>query len=190
MRDGPETVAFDIDDVLADFTPFFINYVNNSLNRNVTIDDITSYDINKAFGVEKHVIDDLLSLFLRKGGYLYLPTTSEGYVEALRKMFAEGRFSPVYVTSRPEAAKAQTMLWLQKQELPNSDYIGFVNRGEKHSLLKAMDCMFLVDDNIEEHEKHRGVSYLVTRPWNVDAECPYRVRCGDDLLRRLGGWLY
>lgn len=94
----------------------------------------------------------------------------------------------VYITSRMETTRLETVLWLRDNGFPNPESVFFSNFGSKGEILCSLGVEVFVDDdpeNIQEAVDLGIESILVDRWYNKDFDFQGVVRAADwdEILR-------
>lgn len=150
------TIAFDIDDVLADMVPVWLTRYNQLYEDTLTIADMTRWDISQL--VKKQCgskIYDLLTPDL----YDDVPVLP-GAHEAVEMARSIGRV--LFVTSAHPLHAGRKFRWLNDNgfDVDIKDYIECRDK----TLIKA-DVLF--DDRAATLYAFDGMRCIITKPWNV-----------------------
>ena len=94
----------------------------------------------------------------------------------------------VYITSRMETTRLETVLWLRDNGFPNPESVFFSNFGSKGEILCSLGVEVFVDDDLENIQEavDLGIeSILVDRWYNKDFDFQGVVRAADwdEILR-------
>lgn len=171
-----KVVGVDIDGVLADYPKSFLDFINEELGTNYTMDMVDSYDIPRCLGMTTEQGVRLKDKY-RQSGYKRFIPVCEGAREMLQWMRGQG-YKIMLLTARPyEEYKrifADTLEWLERNNLPY-DSIIFDERKEERLLREfGKDRIeFFIDDvagNTNTISRLGVPCYLITRPYNVDNE--------------------
>ena len=169
-------IAFDIDDTLASLVPLIIHYFNRRLNTSIKISEITHYELEKVFGVEKAQTDKVFeTIFGERGHDLPLIKGAQEAVEVCQQ-----RGDELYIiTSRFPFCHDMTYSWLE-QYLPQFErekvFFTHSKEGTKHSKGKICDNVgidALIDDaayNIASAANGQRELFLLSYPWNTSSE--------------------
>ncbi|MDP3992478.1 MAG: hypothetical protein U1B79_00580 [Candidatus Pacearchaeota archaeon] len=187
-------LAFDIDGVLSNFQPVFLNFHNQRYGTRFTIDELTSYEFWKVFHVPEkelqgEMVDFYQSPFFKK--IVPLP----GSKEAIKQLY---RRNLLYVvTSRPDTIHDETVAWLGNH-FPNifsrvhftSHFGGNGSREKKSDFCLEQGYPIIIEDVAEYANEcaERGITaFILTRPWNREEKLhPGVTRIGD--LNKAGDW--
>lgn len=173
--------AFDIDGVVVDVvTPFLRRLGERHGYVGFTHDDVTTFDIEKALGVPRTVVDELVDELLES------PLEVEarpypGAVETLTKLSLRGPL--LFVTARPKAGPMTAWFRTNLPEVPE-DRIKIVATGDfskKLACLLDYGRQYFIDDHLETCRilDQAGLqSFVFDQPWNR----------GDVDLPRVHGW--
>lgn len=105
MRKKQESVAIDIDDVLADLHPLLNVFYNRTHGTNFRVEDYRHYDLEKTWGGTKEEADAVIEAFFKSPDFLEISPilySIEGveYLGRKKRIFS--------VTSRPESIQRET----------------------------------------------------------------------------------
>lgn len=131
------TLYIDMDDVLAETGQGIVNVVNADFDRNVTFEDIYTFDLKTAFQMTEAEWTRLFSLIHAPevlAGFACLP----GAADALSRIRAAGAEIAI-VTGRPAATEAVSREWLMRHHIP-------------------FDSLSMVDKYGREPDPHRALS--------------------------------
>ena len=169
-------VGVDIDGVLADYPRSFVDFINEELGTNYTMDMVDSYDIYECLGIPTEVGVKLKDKYRQSGRKRFIPVC-EGAKEMLQWMRDQG-YKIMLLTARPydkyKRIFADTMEWLEKNNLPYDSILFDEDKEER--LLKEFGrdkIEFFIDDVVSNTNtiSRLGVPcYLITRPYNVGKE--------------------
>lgn len=150
-------LALDIDSVLADLMPVWVERYNIDYNDNLTVKKIKDWDMSRFVKPEcgKKIFDYLNDPNL----YDYVNPIENAWegVNALKKYFDR----VIYVTAFHPMQGAKKFWWLNKFgfEVTTSDYIECTDK----SLIKAS---YLIDDNSKNIKEFSGKGIIYSQPWN------------------------
>ncbi len=118
------TIAVDIDEVLAYFTPRLIDFHNSTYGSSLELSHFVSYEFHNVWGGSKEECSDKINLFFDEGHCLHLDPI-EGAYEVLLRLKA--RYSLQVVTARQFKIEASTREWIAKHFPDVFDAIHFGN---------------------------------------------------------------
>lgn len=169
-------VGVDIDGVLADYPRSFVDFINQELGTNYTMDMIDSYDIYGCLGIPTEVGMKLKDKYRQTGQKRFIPVC-EGAKEMLTWLREQG-YKIMLLTARPykqyKRIFADTMEWLENNNLPYDSIIFDEKKEERLIREFGKDRIeFFIDDVVDNANtiSRLGVPcYLITRPYNVGKE--------------------
>lgn len=166
-------IAVDVDGVLADRVAAILEYLESAYDVSLTKREVTGWDVTvpatgkrfPEFFAETdpdrdHVVDI---------------DPVPGAVEAMRALARDHEL--VIATYRAPAARAATIEWLERHDIPYHEYARDVGHRKR-----AVAADLLVDDSPDtarEYARHHDRAILFDQPWNRDADLPANVDRAD-----------
>lgn len=184
--------GIDLDEVLVNFVPHFLDYVQPIIGKMVYTDELKSYNFwEHGVGKDREEAVNLVDGFFESGLARALSVT-DGAQEAVRDFLEEGEV--FVVTARPWRYSRETN-YLIKKNFPGLEgriiYSSDFHGGEKtkSEICTEIGAIYFYEDNIRyAKECARNVKnvYLFDRPWNQEAVNGniIRVKGWRDILRR------
>jgi uncharacterized HAD superfamily protein len=171
------TVAFDIDDVLAEFQFGWVEFNNTKYGMNMKFSDINDFSYAKVMNIsEEEVFKRIFEFYETEIITRLVPV--EGAVETVDAL---SKGNTLYViTSRPQEIAAMTRNWLNRyysDKFREILFTGQISRdGFDHKITKADICKrhkidWLVEDAPIHavHVAEAGINVaLLEKPWNKD----------------------
>lgn len=164
-----EEIAFDFDGVIADTMTLFVSLLKKDYDRgDISISDITNYDLRKCLDVSDEVLMDIGFKIISEDCYKFLKPI-KGAVDVLTN-FVESGEKLLIITARPE--KKAVELWVNHYLNINEKKFEVVATGDFNSKTKALhdfNKKHLIEDRIETcfHLKEEGFEPIVfVQPWN------------------------
>lgn len=160
-------IAIDIDDVLSTTSKHFIEHINNKYNINYKFHQMRDYNFNWLENISPNEI------------FLFLEEKLEDYEifenakETIIQLKQEHEL--FILTSRKEAVKARTIIWLNTHFGENLfNEIIFINSTQTQNNCKGEVCVknnfdILIEDapHFAEKSSKMGIKvFLMDRPWN------------------------
>ena len=166
---NPALIGFDIDGVVADTGGAFVRIAREEYGiRSISIDDITSFEVEECIDVDPVIIETIFSRLLNdplKAGLQPM----ENAMPVLHRFAAEAPLT--FVTARPD--KEPISLWLRHFLHPAVfSRIRLVAMGvhdNKFPYIKELGLSHFVDDRLQTCKAlyRKGITSLVFRqPWN------------------------
>ena len=198
MKSSKKVIAVDIDEVLADFIAYFVNYHNLTYQTRMTKDKVFSFSLHEVFEVTKEDITEKMIRFSKEGHdtrITLVPGAQEG-IDALIKKGYELHL----VTSRPEAIRPQTEGWIAKHfpgkftDLHHAFNPNIHKKGskmKKWEICKAIGAKVLIEDFLPNAIgcAENGIKvFLMDAPWNQADDLPegiIRVKSWKEIVRKL-----
>ncbi|MES2216047.1 MAG: hypothetical protein V4481_01995 [Patescibacteria group bacterium] len=147
-------IAIDIDDVIAQSAPAFVEYSNQKYGTNLTVDDYQEHWA-AVWKVEHEELQRRAAEY-HESGHVATYSATEGAFEALKQL--KERFRLVAVTSRRNSINQLTRAWLQKYYPGIFDdiiFCGFFDSEQngihftKGELIKNLGAAYFIDDQIK-----------------------------------------
>ncbi len=165
----PETIAFDIDGVLADIASLFIDIAHKRYNiKGIGYHDITSYALEECLEIETAVVEEIIDSIL-DGRDADKVKPIPGGPEVLRKL--AGTAGPIlFVTARPDADSIYG--WIRNVLSVGPEMIDIVATGDfeaKAEVLLSRNKTYFVEDRLDTcfHLYEAGITPLLFKqPWN------------------------
>lgn len=155
-------VAIDVDGVLADQVPGLLQRIEQRYGVKWSIEDITAYNIPVTEDV--HIGMIAVDALHNDPSYALSMPLIPGALEGMRQLIA--KHYTIIVTDRPPESDVESVVWLDKMQVPYHEYINTHDVGKW-----TLDVAALVDDyhqNIQWFERTGRLAILFTRPWNRD----------------------
>lgn len=178
-------IGVDIDGVLADSLPLWVNELNRFFSKNKLVEEIHLYDICRTYEITTHELHQFLA---RKGKSLMsepLPVPGASYYLSRIKQYHD-----IYiVTAREELYGRETRGWLKKYHLPYDELLLLGSHEKKEACLEKK-LNVLVEDTLEIGVKVSAAGvpvFLMDAPYNqgVLPGLVYRKRSWDEIYRSI-----
>ena len=116
----------------------------------------------------------------------------EGDLNMIRDQIQTQRYAAYFIATRRDLdtpgiladARLLSLAWLERHSIEG--YAGTIfDAYDKARALLSRNVQYHIDDDPREVMRLRSFgiqAYLVNRPWNLDAECPYRVNSVREFL--------
>lgn len=162
-------LGIDIDGVLADSVPSFLNLLNLMFGKKWTPADITTYRFEDALGISEKDAAHFWKLFARQGGWGRIRPI-KGAVEFCTRLARQHAI--ILVTGRPRHyVEIETKAWLRQHKIAYDELI-FVSSGQD-KLSASRGAGQLLDLLIEDSYEYgkpladAGIPVLlIDYPWN------------------------
>lgn len=195
-------IYVDIDDVLSLTIERLIRLLEDTHGRQVHVEDVLHFDLEKSFGLGEAEIHDFMSRAYTDEEILAIDPVP-GAVDVLRTWASEGH-SIRLVTGRPPTTNAASRKWLDRHEMHHDELHHLDKWGRptwntsglpalRFDDLHEMNLAFAVEDNLDTAirlaEDFDLTVALMDRPWNRDvgrlsgaaSECLVRCRNWSDV---------
>jgi len=182
-------LAFDFDDVIADFGGRVIETVNMEYGVNLKIEDVTSWDLNQL--LDPIMGEDWWQWWEERDWLWAKASAIPGALGGLRQLHQKGHWIEI-VTAKPNWARAGLWEWLGKWK-PLVDQVTIGPARPPMNKAEYTDADLLVDDkpqNCEEFMRSGGTAILFNRPHNKSFYSHQIYRANDwktviDIITRL-----
>lgn len=198
MKSSKPVIAVDIDEVLAGFIDYFIEYHNLTYKTQVSKENVLHFDIHEIFGITKEEAMVRMVRFGEEGHNLKMGPVP-GSVAGVDALFKKG-YELHLVTSRPKAIRLETESWIEKY-FPGK-FTGLHNafnsyiheegsKKKKWEICKDLGAQLLIDDflsNVLDCAEHGITGILMDGPWNQRQDLPknvIRVKSWKDIVEKL-----
>lgn len=195
-KTSKKIIAVDIDEVLADFIAYFVEYHNLTYQTQMTKDKVFSFSLHEVFGVTEEDISQKMIRFSKEGHDLKI-TLVPGAKEGIDALLKKG-YELHLVTSRPGAIKKVTESWIA-EHFPNK----FTNlhhafnpnihkpgsKKKKWEICKEIGAEVLIEDFLPNAIgcAENGIKvYLMDTPWNQTDDLPIgiiRVKSWKEIIK-------
>jgi len=192
----PKAVCLDVDDVIADFIGFLILIHNKRHKTYLTRNEISGYpmkgdEIEDIYGdiVPNENIIKTFKDLEPHGLYAILPIFPEARQAMI--LMKELGYKIILMTARPTKFKEQTILNLQRNDVPYDELFFEKDKAEKINKLKdKYDIVLFADDRastVKSVNNNCNVQYpvLVNRPHNEKSSLSKNITRVDDLLETI-----
>jgi len=165
----PALIGFDIDGVVADTGGAFIRIAGEEYGlHNISLDDITSFEVMDCLDVEQVIIEEIFTRLLDDPLNAGLQPMEDA-IPVLHRFAAKAPLT--FVTARPH--KNSIACWLQYFLKPaafkNMRLVAMGEHDKKMSYIKKLGLEYFVDDRLQTCETlaREGITPLVyNQPWN------------------------
>lgn len=182
------TWAFDIDEVLSDFSSSYIEIANQYLNTKLTRNDLYEYHLETVLGVDRNIIQPIIDLANSDENIELLPIILDAMT--LFKKLKRIKCSIYIVTARDIKMKTATMSWLDKHELSHDGL--YMTAGEdKSKILNSLGVKYFIEDNLFHAipAATSGIKVFCPKyPWNTNRTTHNNITMIDtcaDLLEKI-----
>ena len=193
-------IGIDLDDVIADFFPGFLDFYNKKYKKNFSIKDMASYWIWKiGIGKNKQEAIRLVDEFHDSSEFDSLPLVS-GARESIFELSQMPDSRLYIITSRPLEYRLKTNKFIDKhfQDISltiyySGDFHNGINQSEytKAKLCKRLQLDYFVEDCLDYAEACAEKSskvFLLDKPWNQGSNKKVeRVYNWQEILEKIKG---
>lgn len=187
---GPDSLAFDVDGVLADTMGLFLQIASEEYGIDrVSYHDITCYELSECLDIDPAVIDAIIGKIL--DGSYKVPLMPIPGASRVVKRLARTSDQVLFVTARPYPGPIRN--WIESQmSLPVQCY-ELITTGSfeaKAQALRDRGICHFVDDRLETcyHLQEAGIEPIVfVQPWNRK-EHPFREVASWQEIQSLIAW--
>jgi Uncharacterized conserved protein len=133
-------IGVDIDGVVSDSYPFWLQELNQYFGKNVSV--ITNYQMNLDFDVPSEEMNDY---FVRNTERLLsMPEVVSGAKEGIETLLREGH-EVIYVTARTPAEEELTLRWLTAKGIPH-EHVLFTGFTSKLDIVRQWGIEAFIED--------------------------------------------
>jgi uncharacterized HAD superfamily protein len=176
------TIGMDIDGVILDIGKVILPFVCEVCGREVTYQELDSWDLGKALNIDEQTMDKTWDRILQSDALRNAPAV-KGAIHGLKVL----REHQIWlITSRPVSSRKLTVNWLRKHRA-SYDRVIFNRRGNKVSVGPSFDVF--VEDFFDEAASiaQAGVFTVVfDQPWNQTPKLPEKCVRAHDWNELLG----
>ncbi|MFH1501191.1 MAG: hypothetical protein ABIE22_04575 [archaeon] len=168
-------IGFDLDDVLVDCVPRFLEWYNLMHSASFKYEDITDHGLYKIWGIEKKEMIDLLCRFLSTDFAMGMDLV-DGAKKGVDDLLSKGNEGFI-TTARPIDFKEPTIRLVNRDfrgkflrgPYFSDDFIGDGRMKKKSEILIELGADYLIDDSLEYCVDcaQAGIKVILfDRPWN------------------------
>lgn len=197
-KSSKKVVAVDIDEVLAGFIDYFIEYHNLTYKTEVSKDKVSTFDIHEIFGLTKEEAMVRMVKFGKEGHNVRIKPVP-GAVEGVDALIKKG-YELHLVTARPSAIRPETEEWIERY-FPKK-FTGLHNafnsyiheegsKKKKWEICKEIGAVIHIDDFLSNALgcAENGIkTFLMDAPWNQADDLPegvIRVKSWKEIIRKM-----
>ena len=170
-------IYVDFDDVLSDTTRICIKVANQMFGRNVSYEQVTSFNFQEVFNFNQHEFEDFMHA-VHQPDILLSFQPIQGAIDVL-SLWVERGYEVTIVTGRPTSSYAPSLEWLSIHHVPYHDFfmVDKYNRKQMDESIAVpmedftkMSFSFAIEDSLEMAEylsrTMRKPVALFDKPWN------------------------
>jgi len=178
-----ESIAFDIDGVVADTMGLFIQIAQEQFQLNIQYEDITNYDLTKCLDIDFETVWTIIEQIL--SGKLNDRLNPIDNAAMVLQHLSQKTNSLLFVTARPDATAIEQW-FLQTLNMNQSKYkiIATGNFEQKASVLRDHHIKYFVEDRMETCRllsKKKFVPIVYRHPWNRESHTFIEVGSWDEI---------
>jgi len=165
----PALIGFDIDGVVADTGRAFIRIAGEEYGlSNISLDDITSFEVMDCLDVDQVIIEEIFTLLLDDPLHAGLQPMEDA-ISVLHRFSEKAPLT--FVTARPHKNPIARWLkhFLNPAAFENMRLVAMGEHDKKTSYIKDLGLEYFVDDRLQTCKKlaSEGINPLVyNQPWN------------------------
>ena len=133
-------IGIDIDGVVSDSYPFWLQELNHHFGKNVSV--LTDYQMHLDFDIPKEEINDYFVGNAER--LLSMPEAVSGAKEGIETLLREGH-EVIYVTARTPAEEDVTVRWFTLKGIPH-EHVLFAGFSSKLELVKQWGIEVFLED--------------------------------------------
>ena len=176
MKIKPQYIAFDIDDVVSDFIPLFLQELKKDSGIDLSLKDVTTFYMYDLIDLPKKQASKILNKVVKNPIELNMQM-KPGAKEVIKKLLDKGQVT--FVTARRDGRSIAQ--WIYKQGLSDIVVVAMNSHDKKAGALKRRGIKYFVDDRLETcYQLHKeGIEPIVfNHPHNAN----------DDSFMRVNNW--
>ncbi len=191
-------IGIDLDEVLADFVPSYINFHNLNFGTKIELASFTSFDLSEVYKTSREEVEIRVRKFYKSEEFHNLKPV-RGAITAVKKL--SKKFELFIITSRPEIVSESTLYWIKKHFTKQFKKIHFAFNPylkssylkKKSDIAKLLNVDLFIEDNLDfaTSVAKSGIKVLLfNRLWNQAKSLHpniTRVSSWKDILERLNG---
>jgi len=177
-------IVVDLDDVIAEFVPHLLRFLNEEYGSNLKFENIKGWNIWEYGDITEEQYREGIEKFMEAGMYRNLPLI-EGAREGL-KVISEHH--DVYiVTWRSLKIREDTEYWLEKNLGNAYKEVYFSDNKPKLGILKKLNAELFIDDSPTHTRDAVKIcrTLLYTKPWNENIIGIERVSSWEEILEKI-----
>ena len=174
-------IYVDYDDVLSDTTRICIQVANQMFGRNVSYEEVTSFNFQEVFDFTQGEFDDFMNA-VHQPDILLSFEPIHGAIDVLN-LWDEKGYKVYIVTGRPTSSYESSLEWLSQYHVPHHDFI-MVDKYNRKQMderiaismeeFSKMNFCLAIEDSLEmaeylSHAMGKPV-VLFDKPWNRSAK--------------------
>ena len=177
-------IMVDLDDVIADFVPHFLGFLNKEYDAGLNENNIKGWNIWDYGNLTKEEYEQGLEKFTQSRQYNNLPVV-ENARESLKKL----KENIIYiVTWRNKKVESETIEWLKRNSI-HYDKLFFSNNKPKDKICKRLNIDVAIDDSPSQSKRLSNfcLVLLYNKRWNetVTGNNIKRVYNWDDIMNEI-----
>jgi hypothetical protein len=178
-----ESIAFDIDGVVADTMGLFIQIAHDQFHMNIQYEDITNYDLTKCLNIDFETVWVIIEQILSgKMNHELKPIDSSAVVLQKLSQYSDAL---LFVTARPDDIAIRKW-FIETLGLSENRHkiIATGNFEQKATILKEHNIRYFVEDRMETCRllsKERFVPIVYRHPWNRESHTFIEVSSWDEI---------
>ena len=183
---NPNSIAFDIDGVVADTMSLFLDIAKKEYNiTNIKYEDITDYDLSICLDIPNTIIEDIIKKII-DSEYSIMLKHIEGAAQVLKKISNHSE-SLLFITARQRIGKLKE--WFFSEFMPDipANQVEIIATGSfetKKDILFEMKKKWFIEDRILTcFDLHKaGINPIVyIQPWNLTPHPFLKVKNWQDI---------
>lgn len=168
-------IAFDLDDVICDLSPYLEEVVIRKYSRHVCANLESLMGRRKEYYIKipeipDEEINELVDYEI-ENNYNYIPIILSSYI-TLKELLANNHIDKIRIfTARGEHQKEATQIWMEKYFHPEQFEINMLGTDKKGVFLRKQNIEIYVDDKaktVNDVTNCVPKVYLVSKKWNED----------------------
>ena len=145
-------IGLDLDDVLKQFMPSLLGFINETYGTDFTLFDCTNYNVWEFMGLSREEVIYRVNQYYVSPDFMRTKPVY-GAVDAVERLAEQGHRLSI-ITSRPENIRGRTMEWLTRHYPPVFESLHFANsymvgaKENKSTICRRIGVDIFVDDTL------------------------------------------
>lgn len=167
--------AFDLDEVLCDFSSCLIEVTNQYFGLSLSIDDFAGYYLQNVLGLKEEIVQPVLDITTKTENLLILPAILDGLT--LFQKIKKNNIVHI-ITARNESMRSATQGWLDRHGIIANSLI-MTNLVTKDKEAKKLNIQYAVEDHPDHANGMAEIGvkvFMPIYPWNRNKKLHHNIQ--------------